>query len=151
MPPKKSKRPKAPRKKTTAKAKPKTKPKPKAKAKAKVDNRALEWALGGGIKTGTPKERAAAASKASEHPMHAKTQKAVLAIFRSCYPGDDTDAEILAIDPNEYDMDPSMFYEVLEDRMGVPQDPKNEYFGGYGGPIRDLVAFLTPRWNGKLS
>jgi len=83
--------------------------------------------------------------------MHAKTQKAVLAIFRECYPGDDTDAEILATDPNEYDMDPSMFYEVVEDRMGVPQDPKNEYFGGYGGPIRDLVAFLTPKWDGTLN
>lgn len=83
--------------------------------------------------------------------MHAKTQKAVLAIFRECYPGDDTDAQILATDPNEYDMDPSMFYEIVEDRMGVPQDPKNEYFGGYGGPIRDLVAFLTPKWNGELN
>lgn len=144
MPPKKSKRAKAPTKKTA-------KPKPKTKPKTKVDTRALEWALGGGIKTGTPKQRAAAASKASEHPMHAKTQKAVLAIFRECYPGDDTDAQILATDPNEYDMDPSMFYEVIEDRMGVPQDPKNEYFGGYGGPIRDLVAFLTPKWNGELS
>ena len=82
--------------------------------------------------------------------MHAKTQKAVLAIFRQCYPGDDTDAQILETDPNEYDMDPSMFYEVVEARMGVPQDPKNEYFGGYGGPIRDLVAFLAPRWNGEL-
>ena len=142
MAPKKSKRAKKPTKKT-AKAKTKT------KAKAKKST-ALEWALGGGLKTGTPKQRAAAASKASQHPMHAKTQKAVLAIFRECYPGDDTDAQILETDPNEYDMDPSMFYEVVEARMGVPQDPKNEYFGGYGGPIRDLIAFLTPRWNGEL-
>ena len=131
MPPKKSKS-----KKKTAKPKKST---------------GVEWALGGGLKTGTPKERAAAASKASKHPMHDKTQKAVLAIFRQCYPGDDTDAQILGTDPNDYDMDPSMFYEVVEARMGVPQDPKNEYFGGYGGPIRDLIAFLTPRWDGNLS
>jgi hypothetical protein len=136
MPPKKSKRPTKP--KTT-----------KAKAKAKKTT-ALDWAIGGGIKTKTPRERATAASKAKTHPAHAKTQKVVLAIFRQCYPGDDTEAQILATDPNEYDMDPSMFYEVVEARTGVPQDPKNEYFGGYGGPIRDLVAFLTPRWDGKL-
>jgi len=144
MPPKKSKAAKK-----TSKSKPKAKAKPKTKPKMKKTT-ALDWALGGGLRTGTPKERAAAASKASEHPMHAKTQKVVLAIFRQCYPGDDTDAQILETDPNEYDMDPSMFYEVVEARMGVPQDPKNEYFGGYGGPIRDLVAFLTPRWNGEL-
>ena len=141
MPPKKSKRSKASKKK---------KKPSKSKAKAKKTT-ALEWALGGGLRTGTTKERAAAASKASEHPLHAKTQKAVLAIFRQCYPGDDTDAQILETDPNEYDMDPSTFYEVVEARMGVPQDPKNEYFGGYGGPIRDLIAFLTPRWNGELA
>ena len=38
----------------------------------------------------------------------------------------------------------------IEERFGVPQDPSNQYFGGYGGPVRDLITFLTTRWDGKL-
>lgn len=122
----------------------------KKKTKEKAVPKALEWARDGGIRTGSDEERAAAAKDASAHPMYEKTRKAVLELFRSCYPGDESDEEILAIDPNDFDMDPSMFYEVVEDRMGVPQDEENEYFGGYGGPIRDLIAFLAPRWDGEL-
>jgi hypothetical protein len=128
----------------------KKKQKKKKKSAKEEPPKALDWARDTGIRTGSRTERATAASKASEHPMHARTQKAVLDLFRGIYPGDESDEEILDIDPNDFDMDPSMFYEMLEERLGVPQDPDNEYFGGYGGPIRDLIAFLTPRWDGKI-
>ena len=84
--------------------------------------------------------------------MYAVTYAAVIKAYKQSYPADPPESEqtILDTDPNGFDMDPSPFYEWIEELFGVPQDPDNQYFGGYGGPIRDLVAFLTPRWDGKL-
>lgn len=129
------------------KKKPLEKKKPSTKA---LTSRSLDWARGSGIKTDSPKKRAKAAATSAEHPLFEKTRIAVLAAFRDCYPGDESDEEILEIDPNDFDVDPSMFYEFVEERFGVPQDPSNQYFGGYGGPVRDLISFLTTRWDGKL-
>ncbi len=158
----KKKKTKAAPKKTTKPAKKvaKKKPAPKkaakkpapAKKKESVASKALDWARSSGIKTASRTERTSAAKRVEDHAMFDKTHKAVLSLFRSCYPSPDreTDETILETDPNDFDMDPSPFYETVEERFGVPQDPDNEYFGGYGGPIRDLIAFLTPRWDGKL-
>ncbi len=144
-----------PAKKLAKKVAPKKASKKKASAakkKESVASKALDWARSSGIKTASRTERASAVKRVEDHPMFDKTHKAVLSLFRSCYPSPDreTDETILETDPNDFDMDPSPFYESVEERFGVPQDPDNEYFGGYGGPIRDLIAFLTPRWDGKL-
>lgn len=151
----------APKKKrparTTTKATP---PRPKKKKSAtkkavtssKKRPKALDWARGSGIKTPSRGARATTAKDAAEHPRYAKTRALVLTMFRECFASDEeeSDETILATDPNDFDADPSTFYEYVEARFAVPQDPSNEYFGGYGGPVRDLVAFLAPRWDGKL-
>lgn len=73
----------------------------------------------------------------------------ILAMARQLY-GDRTDEELLALDPNDIDaMDPSMFYELLGEKYGVQADPDNDYFGGFGGPIRKLIEFVEGRWDGK--
>ncbi len=55
--------------------------------------------------------------------------------------------DVLAIDPNEWDVDPSPFYETLEAVFGVA-DPTKTYFDGYGGRIKDTIEFVTRRWKG---
>jgi len=82
--------------------------------------------------------------------MEAASLKAeILAMARQLY-GDRTDEELLALDPNDIDaMDPSMFYELLGEKYGVEADPDNDYFGGFGGPIKKLIAFVESRWDGK--
>jgi hypothetical protein len=82
--------------------------------------------------------------------IRARVEAEVLALFRDCYHGDESTAEILDTDPNDFDLDPSMFYELLEDRFGVPQDPANTYFGGYGGTVEATIEFLAARWDGVL-
>jgi len=120
-----------------------------------IESKSLEWARESGIETDSPKKRAEVAAKSTKHPLYRKTRAAVLATFRECYPSDDddepeSDDEILETDPNDYDADPSTFYEIIEERFGVAQDPSNQYFGGFGGPVRDLISFLTTRWDGTL-
>lgn len=132
----------APKKKTKAKAKPS-----KKKQLDQIDVMRMD-----GMKVASHEERDASAADASRHPNYARTLAAVLDAFRASFPSDEdeTDEQILDIDPNDFDMDPSPFYEYLEARFGVPQDEDEDYFGGYGGSVRDTVAFLTPRWDGKL-
>jgi hypothetical protein len=124
----------------------------KEAATAKSTQKTLDWARQTGIKTASRAQRAATAKRVEQHPQYKKTRALVLTLFRNSYPSPkkESDATILDTDRNDFDIDPSPFYEFLERRLGVPQDPENEYFGGYGGPIRDLIAFLTPRWDGKL-
>jgi hypothetical protein len=72
----------------------------------------------------------------------------ILAMARTLY-GDKTDAELLALDPNDIDeMDPSIFYELLTEKYGVQADPDNDYFGGFGGTIAKTIAFVESKWNG---
>jgi len=79
----------------------------------------------------------------------ASLQAEILAMARQLY-GDRTDEELLALDPNDIDaMDPSIFYELLGEKYGVEADPDNDYFGGFGGPIKKLIAFVESRWDGK--
>ena len=46
-------------------------------------------------------------------------------------------------------MDPSIFYEILEQKYGVTGDPDNDYFGGFGGPIADTIKYVESKWDGK--
>lgn len=130
-----------------------TKKKPTKTATKKVTKpKALDWAISDQLSTGSRDERAETARLIEGHPMYRKTFKTVITLFRQSFerPTPWTEAEILDTDPNDFDRDPGPFYDYLEAVFGVPQDPQDAYFGGYGGPIRDLIAFLTPRWDGAL-
>jgi hypothetical protein len=73
----------------------------------------------------------------------------ILAIARRFYGHQRSDAELLALDPNEFDADPNVLYELLAEKYGVKPDPDNDYFGGFGGSIDDLIGFIELRWDGK--
>ena len=81
----------------------------------------------------------------------AQVQKLVLELWEDIY-GDDMEvAEILETDPNDFDLDPSMFYELLQEKLGVPYDDEDDYFGGYGGTVAKTIAFLAERWDGETN
>jgi hypothetical protein len=76
-------------------------------------------------------------------------QTEILAMARQVY-GDRSDAQLLALDPNEIDeMDPATFYEMISEKYGVEGDPADSNFGGFGGPIEKLIEFVGSRWDGK--
>jgi hypothetical protein len=123
--------------KTKAKAKPKKpaakKPVIKAAAKKPVANK--------------PAAKKPAAKKSSGGTIQAE----ILAMARQIY-GDLTDSQLLALDPNSIDeMDPSTFYEMVAEKYGVAADSADQNFGGFGGPIAKLVAFVSARWDGKTN
>jgi len=138
-------------KKAPMKAAPKKKPaakKPAVKQPAvKEADEAVDWLAseddgGGGddVVSTTP-----AFSSGAKPTLRAE----ILAMARQLY-GDRTDEELLALDPNSIDaMDPSMFYELLGEKYGVEADPDNDNFGGFGGPISKLIAFVESRWDGE--
>ena len=33
--------------------------------------------------------------------------------------------------------------------FAVPYDDDNDYFGGYGGPVKQTIAFIAKNWDGK--
>jgi len=79
----------------------------------------------------------------------AKVEAIVLELWSGIY-GDDMERdEILKTDPNDFDLDPSMFYELLQERLGVPYDDDNDYFGGYGGSVASTIKFLADNWDGE--
>ena len=89
----------------------------------------------------------------SDDAKFTRLQELVLGQFRDMYHVDEedlSDAQVLEEDPNSYDRDPSEFYEVLQARFAVPPDESNDDFGGYGGSVRDTIAFLLPRWDGEI-
>jgi hypothetical protein len=143
---------------TKAKAKTKTKTKAKAKAKAKTKTKEttaepMEQADlmvmdGMAVPNRAQREANVAASKGAASYDAVKGH--VLALFRSFYPGEDTDEQILATDPNDFDVDPGPFYEALSARFGLGDDPEQDYFGGFGGRIEHTIAVVTKRWDGKL-
>ena len=152
--------------KRPAKAKPKGKGKGKAKPAVTKAKRARvkpkqhtpvrpeqvdEFRSYGG-KAPSPDERAAAVVESQEAPRFAEVKKLVLDMYRDFYPIDppETDEQILATDPNDYDVDPGPFYETLQERFGVANDETNDYFGGFGGKVETTIAFVTKHWDGKL-
>jgi hypothetical protein len=99
------------------------------------------------VKAAKPAKTATPADGAS--PAKPSLQADILAMARELY-GNRSDAELLALDPNDIDeMDPSMFYELIQEKFGVKADPDNDYFGGFGGPIQKMIAFVESRWDGK--
>lgn len=123
----------APKKAAPMKAAAKKQPAPKKPAAKKPAKEAIEVV-----------EAPVAAAEAKP-----SLQAEILAMARQLY-GNKSDEELLALDPNDIDaMDPSMFYELLGEKYGVEADPDNDYFGGFGGPIKKLIAFVESRWDGK--
>jgi hypothetical protein len=77
-------------------------------------------------------------------------QEEIIGIFRHCFDAEDEDIEILETDPSDLDEDPGEFYEIVEERFGVPRDPDDEDAGGFGGPVEVLVDHIAERWDGDL-
>jgi len=75
----------------------------------------------------------------------------VFGLFRGIYGVEWPDEKILEFDPNDFDMDPSMFYELLQEEYGVEYDDGASYFGGYGGRVADTVQFIAKNWDGETS
>lgn len=77
-------------------------------------------------------------------------KKEVLGLFEDMY-GDDAagGGDVLAVDPNDFDLDPGPFYEMLSERFAVPFDDDNDYFGGFGGTLQHTIDFIASRWDGK--
>jgi hypothetical protein len=76
-------------------------------------------------------------------------QEMVLELWAEIYGDDMSTEEILETDPNDFDLDPSIFYESLQERFDVPFDDDNDAFGGYGGSVADTITFLTKHWDGE--
>jgi hypothetical protein len=131
-----------------AKAAPKkkpAKPAPKMQAKAKAKPTAAAKAKSA-AKAAKP---AAAAKTKPSAGGGALLQTEILAMARQVY-GDLSDDKLLALDPNSIDeMDPSTFYEMIQEKYGIEGDPSNQNFAGFGGPIRKLIEFVGARWDGK--
>lgn len=137
----------APKAKASAKAKSaKAKAKPAAKAKAKAKAAPKKKAAG---KAAPKPTKTTAVEVAASGGSRAQLQTEILAMAKELY-GDLSDAELLALDPNNIDeMDPSMFYELLQEKYGVQPDENNDCFGGFGGKISKTIEFIAARWDGK--
>ena len=148
------------KKQTKKPAKKKTAAKPAkkaAKATAKKASAKKATAKKATAKKATKATAKPAAKPAAKQPAAAKPAKPaapagglrdeILAMARELY-GDRTDAELLALDPNDIDaMDPNIFYEMLGEKYGVQADPDNDNFGGFGGTIEHLIKFVESKWN----
>ena len=53
-----------------------------------------------------------------------EAKKHILKIFRDIYEGDETDDEIMEIDPNDFDVDPAGFYEAIDPLVNALDDPE---------------------------
>ncbi len=73
----------------------------------------------------------------------------VLAIVRAMYGAKRSEKDLLAFDPNDVDaLDPSILYEIIQERFGIEGDESNDYFSGFGGSIAHLIDFVWGRWDG---
>jgi hypothetical protein len=135
--------------KPVKKAKPKSKPAKKPAKSTEHPQLAIDFedegpTFPGGVAPGSNGNGHAKASSVN-------LQAEIMAMARTLY-GNKPDAELLAFDPNDVDaLDPSIFYELLQERFGIEGDESNSYFAGFGGPIKDLIAFVTKRWDGKTN
>ena len=113
-------------------------------------------------KVAAPKKKAPAKKPATKKPAAIEVQESssgrglianeIIEMARQVYgPKLDT-LKILRFDPNDVDeMDPSVFYEMIQQRYGVEPDPNNDNFGGFGGTIESLIRFVESRWDGKTN
>lgn len=134
-------------------SKPATKPKRPRPAKPVTEMDQMDFMRMDGMNVPSREQRAEAVATAARNPLQVRVEKEMLDAYRLFYPSPgkpEPPAKILATDPNDFDVDPGPFYEYLEERFGVSQDPAQSYFGGFGGTIADAIAFITPRWDGTL-
>ncbi|CAN5672306.1 hypothetical protein BH09MYX1_BH09MYX1_27630 [soil metagenome] len=98
-----------------------------------------------------PAKKAPAKKAPAKAGAAAPIEAYVFFIFKGCYgPGADefkSINDILMVDPNDWDMDPSPFYGTLDAVFGVADKAKHD-FDGYGGIIKKTVAFISSRWKG---
>lgn len=85
--------------------------------------------------------------------MNKDLKKRVFDIFREFYPGSETDAEILKINPNSFDMDPEGFYEALIDEFNLDVTDVDNFYGqeGIGGKISKVIEFIGINRNEKTA
>jgi len=81
----------------------------------------------------------------SDH--HSKVAQHVLRLYQSTIDPDAELATVLSVDPNDFDLDPSPFYEALEQTFKV-EDPSKHEFAGYGGTLKETIEFIAARWKG---
>ena len=140
-----AKKPVAKKSASKSKPKPKAKPKRAVKAKPKAATKPKPKA--------PPKPKASIAAAPSDRAGNRdQLQREILEMARELYGPEQTDAQLLALDPNDIDeMDPSIFYELIGERYGVEADSDNDYFGGFGGPISKLIDFVAKQWDGRTN
>ncbi|MBU6955846.1 MULTISPECIES: hypothetical protein [unclassified Hahella] len=74
-----------------------------------------------------------------------KATQHILEIYRDNYDDDKSDEEILAFDPNEYEVDPENFYEdVLYSFFGMGTDVDIQ-----GGTVQELIDQVAAKWDGS--
>ncbi|MFD2591434.1 hypothetical protein ACFSTE_11410 [Aquimarina hainanensis] len=72
-----------------------------------------------------------------------KIKKLVIELYQEHYGIDQSESDILSTDPNGFDRSPEQFYEAIENTFSVQADyDENPYYGGLGGTITELIAFL---------
>jgi hypothetical protein len=139
--------------KAKGKAKAKAKPKQAAKKPAPVKAAAKKAAPAkkSAAKSAAPKKPAAAKKPAAPKSSGGNIAGEILGMARQIY-GDLTDSQLLALDPNSIDeMDPATFYEMVAEKYGITADSSDQNFGGFGGPISQLISFVAARWDGKTN
>lgn len=76
----------------------------------------------------------------------ADIQKRIIAIFREVYKSKEPVAQILKTDPNSFDMDPEMFYDMVTSEFGLDaymNQNRKAYFGRIGGTVQNTISFIV--------
>ncbi|MDB4961226.1 MAG: hypothetical protein JWP01_1225 [Myxococcales bacterium] len=83
-------------------------------------------------------------------PAHrSKVAQHVLQLYQETIDPDARMPSVLAVDPNDFDLDPGPFYEALEQLFQV-EDATNQAYAGYGGTIEQTIDFIASRWKGGV-
>ena len=69
-------------------------------------------------------------------------RNSVLAVFREVYGDEESDAEVLAMDPSDFDRDPAEFLEKLEGELTLTADAREKLYE-HGGTVRELIQLLA--------
>ena len=69
----------------------------------------------------------------------------VLDVFDGVCMPDMDPKEVLSTNPNDWDADPSPFYNTLIAVFGFED---GTYFSGYGGKVQETIDFIAERWDG---
>lgn len=76
-----------------------------------------------------------------------KLSSIVILNWKRMFGQDMSDTQILATDPNDFDIDPCMFYETMDDVLGLD-------FGSFGPEelgetIEETIERVLPLWDGE--